>query len=455
LRRDNGYLIAIAVFVSILAACGVFVYKSAFFEREAPKVYLPQTIFWNFKAPLRVVVSDNVGIKSCKVTVDEPSRQMVLFNGTFEKGQKLLDLNLTYPKNGFLPTSDKAVVRVEVKDGSWWNFFGGNKALAESKVVADNKPPQLELISNSYSIARGGSALVIFAASDENLDKVFVKTSDNTLFRAQPFVKTGYYSTLVAWDVKNENFSAEVVATDKSQNVSKVPVKFFIKNIVYKDTKIELKDNFLDGKILELSQGMQDIATAKPIDRFVYVNSKLRAKNEAVIEKVTSRIGKDVIEGYFAEPFLPIVKASVVGSFGDHRNFFFNGEKVSESYHMGIDFASVKEAPVLAPNDGIVIFTGENGIYGNLVILYHNLGFFTLYGHCSSFTVKEGQKVSRGDIIAKTGMSGLALGDHLHYGTVVQGVEVRPLEWLDKKWIELNIVKVMEEAKKTIAGRSK
>jgi murein DD-endopeptidase MepM/ murein hydrolase activator NlpD len=118
-----------------------------------------------------------------------------------------------------------------------------------------------------------------------------------------------------------------------------------------------------------------------------------------------------------------------------------------------VDFASVKEATIYAPNNGVVIFNGANGIYGNMLILYHGLGLFTLYAHCSSFLVKEGDLVNKNQPIAKTGMSGLAFGDHLHYGVLIQGVDVRPLEWLDANWIKLNITKVIDEAKTRIASR--
>jgi murein DD-endopeptidase MepM/ murein hydrolase activator NlpD len=79
---------------------------------------------------------------------------------------------------------------------------------------------------------------------------------------------------------------------------------------------------------------------------------------------------------------------------------------------------------------------------------------YTLYGHCSTLKVKEGDEVQKGDVIAKTGSTGLAMGDHLHFGILVQGVEVRPVEWLDKKWIKDNIDKVFKDANKIISGDS-
>ena len=67
--------------------------------------------------------------------------------------------------------------------------------------------------------------------------------------------------------------------------------------------------------------------------------------------------------------------------------------------------------------------------------------------------MRENEQVSAGQNIASTGVSGLALGDHLHFGVLVQGVEVRPEEWQDRKWIQNNIYKVLDDAKKLILGK--
>ena len=83
-------------------------------------------------------------------------------------------------------------------------------------------------------------------------------------------------------------------------------------------------------------------------------------------------------------------------------------------------------------------------------LLDHGFGLYTLYGHCSSILVKEGQKVNAGEVIAKTGRSGLALGDHVHFGVVVQGVEVYPLEWMKKNWIREHITDIFNKADKII-----
>ena len=97
-----------------------------------------------------------------------------------------------------------------------------------------------------------------------------------------------------------------------------------------------------------------------------------------------------------------------------------------------------------------VVFTGYNGLYGNMPIISHGLGLYTLYGHCSNVHVNMNSAVSAGAHIANTGKSGYAMGDHLHFGVLVQGIEVRPAEWMDNSWMQLNINDVIKSAKSII-----
>ena len=110
-------------------------------------------------------------------------------------------------------------------------------------------------------------------------------------------------------------------------------------------------------------------------------------------------------------------------------------------------------APIKSRNYGKVVFADYNGLYGNNLIISHGLGLYTLYGHCSSFNVGVGDEVHPGEKIANTGKTGYAMGDHLHFGVLVQGIEVRPQEWMDKHWIKLNISDIIKSAKKIIDGK--
>jgi murein DD-endopeptidase MepM/ murein hydrolase activator NlpD len=112
---------------------------------------------------------------------------------------------------------------------------------------------------------------------------------------------------------------------------------------------------------------------------------------------------------------------------------------------MGIDLASVSRAPVPAANNGRVLAIENVGIFGNTVLLDHGFGLTTLYAHLSAVSVSRGDTVKRGDIIGKTGETGLAGGDHLHFGVAVNNVFVNPVEWWDTAWIKNNIMHNINE----------
>jgi len=126
-------------------------------------------------------------------------------------------------------------------------------------------------------------------------------------------------------------------------------------------------------------------------------------------------------------------------SFADHRSYKYNGRVIDQQVHLGIDLASVAHSPVPAANSGKVVFTGDLGIYGKIVVIDHGFGLFSSYSHLSAFEVKQGQVVRKGDVVGRTGSTGLAGGDHLHFGMLVHNTIVEPVEWWDAAWIKNNI----------------
>ena len=99
-------------------------------------------------------------------------------------------------------------------------------------------------------------------------------------------------------------------------------------------------------------------------------------------------------------------------------------------YHEGLDISADRGTPVYATADGVVRTAGREGGYGNLVILDHEYGLETRYGHLSRLHVREGTSVKRGDIIGLVGSTGRSTGSHLHYEVRVNGRLLNPLQLL-------------------------
>jgi murein DD-endopeptidase MepM/ murein hydrolase activator NlpD len=118
----------------------------------------------------------------------------------------------------------------------------------------------------------------------------------------------------------------------------------------------------------------------------------------------------------------------VTGWFGN-RSDPFTGEA---GFHQGIDISLDKGQPVYATADGVVEAASYTGDYGNLIILRHDFGLTTRYGHLSGYAVKLGQEVTRGQVIGYVGATGRATGAHLHYEILANGKLLNPLQLLTR-----------------------
>ncbi len=450
----------LVVILGLLVGAGAYVFTAKEFEREAPVIKASSHLYWNRKDPLLIEVSDNAALKSYVVKVSDGQKSVIVANeDILEPNQQQRVIKVEYPKkavNGTMlnPKAKNFIVTVMATDRSNWGFFQGNSTVKKIDVDIDYKRPQVNILSNSYSVTQGGSGLVIFQVKDNALKEFYLEAGGRK-FKAVPYKKDGYYAALVAWPFNQENFSARIVAEDMARNKRVLNIPFYIISRNYKTSWIRAKDKFIDGKISDLADSDPQYALIKDrVQKLKVINEDMRNANEKLIHTLSSKVSDRMVDGWKIKPFYPLKNAAKVASYGDHRHYYYGDKsnEVSESYHVGLDMASTKMAQIISSNDGQVVFADYNGIYGNMPMINHGMGLYTLYGHCSNILVQEGDEITAGTPIAQTGLSGLALGDHLHFGVLVQGIEVRPEEWMDKKWIRDNIDNIFKKADKIIDG---
>jgi murein DD-endopeptidase MepM/ murein hydrolase activator NlpD len=211
----------------------------------------------------------------------------------------------------------------------------------------------------------------------------------------------------------------------------------------FKKSTIPLDDKFLDRVVPAILAGTKEIApTGSTIEKFVVINGDLRKKNNETIRSMAAKTAPTML---WTEPFYPFTNTKAEASFADFRTYMYEGKEVDKQVHLGFDLASFANASVVAANKGKVVFAQELGIYGNCVIIDHGLGVQSLYGHLSGFAVKAGDSVEKGQEIGKTGITGLAGGDHLHFTMLVNGQMVNPIEWWDPHWIADRIMRKLKE----------
>jgi len=450
LKNNNssyGVLIAMGSVLGFV----LFIYFSSIFERNLPIITMSSSEYWNLKKPLSLKIEDDSGIKSYKVIMKSNNESKELQYEQLITPELTLNLEVKPPRSAFTMKDKEIEIIVQAKDVSKWNFLSGNSVVKKFVLKIDKKRPKLNIINNSYKISKGGSALVIFKLKDENLAEFYIEGNHGKKFIPQAFYKEGYYISLLAWPVMDDSFKATIVAKDLAGNVAKVHVPLYLKEKNYRVSKIKLSDRFLKGKIADLAEEFAETqGVEESIEQFKIINEDVREKNENLIHKITSVVKDEQIDNFKINKMYPLKNAKVVAYFGDHRKYYYRGEKVSEAYHLGLDLASNAMASIKPQNSGEVVYADDNGLYGNMPAIAHGLGLYTIYGHCSSLKVNVGDTTTKNEIIANTGKSGYAMGDHLHFGVLVQGIEVRPQEWMDKQWIKLNITNIIKSSKKII-----
>jgi len=177
---------------------------------------------------------------------------------------------------------------------------------------------------------------------------------------------------------------------------------------------------------------------------FVKINSDLRRQNAQTIADLAKKTAPEMM---WNTPFEPLTNAAVEAKFADFRTYIYQGREVDKQVHLGFDLASFAGAKVVAANRGKVLFADELGIYGNCVIIDHGMGVQSLYAHLSSFAVKAGDMVEKDQELGRSGMTGLAAGDHLHFTMLVNGHAVNPIEWWDQHWIQDRILRKLHETR--------
>jgi murein DD-endopeptidase MepM/ murein hydrolase activator NlpD len=403
-------------------------------DLTAPSVTLaPEGGALSSRRPLTVTVADpGVGLRTLQVTAVQGGRSTVLLSRDYPPGSTLVAETL--PLSGSGLQEGPVEVQVQAIDHARIRFGRGNAAEQTARFVIDNQPPQITVLSTQHNVNQGGAAVAVYTLSEEPA-QTGVKVGER-LFPAfrQP---SGAYVCFFAlpWNMPPTAFAPKVYAVDPAGNERSAGLYYHIKPRSFPTDRINITESFLDNKIVPDFQRFFP-EFSDPLELFLKVNRDLRKENIAKVFEVGQQSAPTPL---WAGVFLRQPNAAVPGYFAQPRTYLHNGLIIDHQTHLGIDLASTARAPVPAANSGRVVFADDLGIYGYCVIIDHGLGLQTLYGHLSQIDVALGAEVNRGETVGRTGTSGLAGGDHLHFDVLVSGQQVNPIEWWDPNWLRNNV----------------
>ena len=313
------------------------------------------------------------------------------------------------------------------------NDLRGRVDSIESDVEIVTQPPRISADGAQHYINQGGSELVVFTPSGYVTDSG-VRVGKYA-FRSFPHPsQTNQRFSLFAypWDLSVDTVPVAYARNPAgAEATARFWYKVFPKKFRARDLPID--DAFLDKVVNQIDPG----GSGDLLARFLKINGEMRRKNNQTLADLRLKTADKFL---WSGPFLPLTNAAVESSFADKRSYIYKGKKVDEQVHLGFDLAVTLHVSVPAANDGRVVWADNLGIYGNCVVVDHGYGLQSIYGHLSEIAVKPGDMVKKSQSLGKSGSTGLAGGDHLHFSMQVDGVQVNPIEWWDEHWIKDRIL---------------
>jgi murein DD-endopeptidase MepM/ murein hydrolase activator NlpD len=398
--------------------------------------------------PLRVVFEQN-GKQTTLFSLEEPGKAQIRQDGTetvrisAEVGKQTVP-DLQNGPARILVEAGRPVVR-GIRTVS-------STATRDVEVRLDR--PRVSVISTHHYVNLGGTEFVVYRATPADVESgVVVGDVEYPGFPAagatvdgvkisDPAVKVAFFALLYDQDM---NTPMRVFARDPAGNTARADFDHRTFPKPFKKSQIPLDDKFLDRVVPSILETTSEI---KPdgdnLAKFLAINGELRRKNAEKIASFAKQTSPELL--WRGVVFHAFKNNAVESAFADQRTYIYKGKEVDKQVHLGFDLASYTGTPIVSANRGKVLYAEELGIYGNCVIVDHGMGVQSLYAHLSSIEVKAGQDVEKEQTLGRSGMTGLAGGDHLHFTMLLNGHMINPVEWWDSHWIEDRILRKLRAA---------
>jgi murein DD-endopeptidase MepM/ murein hydrolase activator NlpD len=421
---------------------------AAFLMSKSPSIRVDQAVKTvGMATPFNVRVDSPHGVRQLTAYLDQNGKRYKVFEETqptrrnpFRGAEPPRQWTIAVGKQQASALQEgKATVVIEAKA----NDFAARTDTWSTPVDVITRPPMVSADGVQHYINQGGSELVTFTASGY-WTEAGVRVGKYT-FRSFPMpgktdpnASERFSLFAFPWDVPADTVPVVYV---KNPSGAEATARFWFKIFPkqFRTRDLQLDDKFLQKAVSELDPN----GSGELVDRFVKINRDMRRENNKYLSDLRDKTEPRLL---WSGPFFRIGK--VESFFAAQRTYLYKGKKIDQQMHLGFDLSDVQAAPVKAANSGKVVHAGPLGIYGNCIVVDHGYGLQSIYGHMRQIDVKVGDSVSKEQVMGKSGATGLAGGDHIHYSIQVDGVQVNPIEWWDDHWIRDRILSKIGPDKK-------
>lgn len=475
LRTAGGYLLLFVCSILVpLSLWGWDDFYRNFIEREAPVIEIrkPPVGLGADSAELDLVISDRYsGLDAVAVRIEQGGKATTVFQKQYST--KTIKDELRVPLNGKDRGLRKGEARLSIVvfDRSFWS----NAARASLSFIVDYDRPEITVFPDQHNATVGGAELVFYRVADENPGFSGITIGSELLpgFPAknfdpefEPFPDLYLVFFPLPRNLSGGSDSIRIFARDAVGNMSYAPLPYHLQPSAGKEVVLPvtaaLCDEHIDPLFEQFSIRRAKLAgdPVRPTapsasdedrtERLKTVNQDFRELIQQGLKPLFSRPKSQRFwQGIFARN-----PGKELQGFGDQVTIRL-GEKIAAQYRQGGMFLAVPlNSEIRAANSGIVIFADDLGVYGKTVIVDHGFGLTSLYANLSSFERLEGDRVERGDVIARSGASGFVFAPGMTFEMRLHGEPVRPIEWLDQTWQRDHIEAKVKNAKKQLGIHS-
>jgi murein DD-endopeptidase MepM/ murein hydrolase activator NlpD len=446
----------------ILIACGVWIYAGG---RAGPVIEIAKPVkYVGLATPLEVAVTaPRADLKTLTIAFEQNGKQTPIFSlqspaGADVKQESGDRVRITRRiGRDAIPDLKSGSARIVVT-ASRPVVYGVRtiQSTATRDVQVRLERPTVSVLSTKHYINLGGTEAVVYRVNPPDVESG-VQVGDLTypgfpasgansvegVHIADPAVRLAFFALRYDQDL---NTPIHLYARDEAGNTGRADFDYRAFPKPFKHSTIPLDDTFLNRVVPAILDTTDEIKPqGDTLQKFLAINGELRRKNTEKIASFAKETAPAVL--WAGVVFHPYTNSAVEAAFADQRTYTYQGKEVDRQTHLGFDLAKVVNTPLVAANKGKVVYAAPLGIYGNCVVIDHGMGVQSLYGHLSSIGVQPGQSVEKEQEIGRTGMTGLAGGDHLHFTMLVNGQMVNPVEWWDAHWIQDRILRKLHEAR--------
>ncbi len=448
------------VLILLLAAGGVFLYAG---RLPAPAIEIAKpTKYVGQSTPVEVAVTaPGAALQALTIAFEQNGKQTPLFSLASTGNANIRQENADQVR--ITKTIDRQTVP-DLKTGparivvtASRKVMRGIRSLQTTTakdVQVRLERPTIAVLSTKHYINLGGSEMLVYRATPPDVESG-VQVGDVTypgypasgakiegIHIADPAVKVAFFALRFDQDVNTPMFA---YARDEAGNSARADFDKMTFPKPFKRSRIELNDAFLNRVVPAILETTNEVKPEGDVlQKFLVLNGELRRKNAETIAGLVRQSSPDML--WAGVVFHPFTSSAVEAAFADQRTYVYQGKDVDRQVHLGFDLAKVVNSPIVSANKGKVVYAAPLGIYGNCVVVDHGMGVQSLYGHLSSIGVQVGQEVAKEQELGRSGMTGLAGGDHLHFTMLVNGQMVNPVEWWDSHWIQDRILRKLKEA---------